>query len=110
MRAFRKFWSSPSRLANACLLSRQLQQFRRLNVQNSRELADDLKAGIAAAFFELAHVSAVHVRFVRKVFLREAFRMAEPAQIGGKDLAQIHAPSETWCWLLTRRFKQTKCS
>jgi hypothetical protein len=33
--------------------------------------------------------------------------VAEPAKIG-KDLAQVHAPSQAACWLLTHRFKPTK--
>jgi DnaJ domain len=34
--------------------------------------------------------------------------MAKAAEVGGKDLAQVHAPSQTCCRLLTHRFKQTK--
>jgi hypothetical protein len=34
--------------------------------------------------------------------------MAVPAEIGGKNLAQIHAPSQIRCRLLTHRFKSTK--
>src|ERR1700757_593235 len=34
--------------------------------------------------------------------------MPEPAEIGSKDLTQIHAPSQATCWLLTHRFKPTK--
>ena len=34
--------------------------------------------------------------------------MAEPAKIGGEDLAQVHASSQARCWLLTHRFKPTK--
>ena len=80
-------------LAPCSLFRWQFQQFGRLDLKHGRELADDLQAGIAGAFFKLAHVAAVYVCLKGQFLLGQPFGVAEAAQIGGKDLAQIHAPA-----------------
>ncbi len=96
--------------AATCAPWRQSQQFGRLDLQHGRELLDNFEACIeGAALFKLAEIAPAHLGLIGKVVLRQPFRMAQPTQIGSKDLAQIHAPSEAVrCPPLTRCFKPTK--
>ena len=74
----------------------------------TRELADDLNADVGRAFFNLAHIAAIRARVIRNVLLRQFPGMSEPPQVGGENLAQIHAPNQAGCCLLKHRFKPTK--
>jgi hypothetical protein len=47
-----------------------------------------------APFSIFAHLRAVHLCLIGRVLLRLPLGMAQPAQIGSKDLTQIHAPIE----------------
>src|SRR5262249_48598736 len=71
-------------------------------------LANDLQPRVTPPFFQLAHVAAVHVCLVGQVLLGETLGVSEAPEISRKDLAQVHAPSQACCCLLTHRFKPTK--
>jgi len=75
------------------------------------EFGDNLKPRVAHALFQLAKVSAVHVRLVGKILLRYALCVSEPAEIGRESLPEVprvHPANGTACRLLTHRFKATK--
>ncbi len=65
---------------------RQFQQGGGFNTKNGGKLADDLKARIADALFQLADIGAVNVRFIGQILLGQALGMPKAAQIGRKSL------------------------
>src|ERR1051325_5296564 len=74
------------------------------NFKNGRKLADDLKTDVSGPLLHLAQVGAIHIRLICKDLLRESLGVAEPAQIRGKNLTQIHAAKKAARRLLTHRF------
>jgi hypothetical protein len=89
-------------------LFRNLQEFRWLNFQDCREFADYLKPDKVRALFQLAQIGSVYVGLVGEVFLRKPGGIANPPQIKGKHLAQVHTARKAVCCLLTHRIKATK--
>ena len=76
---------------------RKFQKLRRFNLERFREPLDDLETGIKAALFDLAQITPADASLVRKRILRQPAGVAEAAQIGGKDVSQVHARCETGC-------------
>ena len=101
-------WQTKSASTARSPLRWQFQQLCRFNPKHACKLANDLKARIARTFFKPAHVAAIHLGFISQIFLGQPPGMPQSAQIGSKDLAQIHAPGQSRCRLLTHRFKPTK--
>lgn len=64
------------------------------NSQYRSELSDYLQTSVADALFQLTYVCAVYIGFIREGFLGNSPLMAQSAQIGSKDLAQIHAQAK----------------
>lgn len=66
----------------------------RLDSQYRSELSDYLQPSVADALFQFTDVGAVYIGFISEGFLRNTPLMAQAAQIGSKDLAQIHAQAK----------------
>jgi hypothetical protein len=62
--------SVASLASTGAFLGRQLQEFRWLDLQNGRQLSNDLKADPGRTLLNLAHVSTVHIRLMGQILLR----------------------------------------
>ena len=69
---------------------RSFQQIRRFHTEDGRQAVNNINAGIVDAAFQGTDVSAVNLRPVRKLFLRQPFGPSGSSQVPREYLSNFH--------------------
>jgi hypothetical protein len=89
----------------------RFEELYRFNSKGVGQFRDDFKARVADALFKLTQIGLVDFGSIRKILLRNIFRVSKAAEIGREYLPAnrwLHPASGAACRLLTHRFKSTK--